>query len=942
MRLFLLTFCLLTCLFSKAQETGSIVGKLTDKEMNNDPLAFANVLIKGTTKGTTSDFDGLYEIANLVPGNYTVQYSYVGYETIEIPNVEIISGKVTTINVPMAANEGMQLDEIVITTVSRKDSETALLLDQKKAVEMKTSIGAQELARKGVSDVATAVTKTTGISKQEGSGNVFVRGLGDRYNVTTMNGLPLPSNNPSNKNIDLEIFSTDIVEYIGIDKTYSTKNYGDFAGANIDIASKNYTGSGFIELGVGVGGNSEAIGVSTFYLNDGPNFSGFYSKDYPAFPLNNYNFSTSWDREVGPTPINSSISLKGGDSFNLGEDSRLSFFAVGSFDNDYSYKEGIVRGGVNVSGVPDNDFDSFDYSYNTNSTLMSNIAYRLGKHTFKYNVLYLNSSSQKQQEYYGIIDKDDDAAQGGGFIQRAAFERTTLLVNQFLGDIKLKDNLDLNWGVSYNSLDNVVPNRRQATILPVNSNDPDGPKSMQLISSSSDNHRFYHTLNEDEFAANIATTFKFNKNEDDEFLSNLTLGYSGRMKQINFEATQFNFRILQRDNNNNVQQQPIIQDIYNLDAYFNQQNINEGYFRIETFRGTATTPNVAVLAPQTYGGDQNIHAGFISGTHKFSPKFTAVVGLRGEKINQSIEWNTSLNSGGPSELDSFELLPMTSLKYELTEKQNLKFAASKTYTLPQYKERAPFLFQDIGGDTYGNNGLYASTDYNVDLKWELFPKLTDIISFGVFGKLIQDPINTVTVNSAANDISYVNSGDEATAFGAEFEIRKNLFESETENETDYLKTNMSVGFNLSYMNTNQNLSDGKVIEETTAAGFPLSVTFTNSEDRLSGASDLLLNADISYSKEFSKDKDISATLAYNYFSDRIYALGVQGKGNLVDQAVNTLDFIVKSTLNKNISLGLSAKNLLNPSIERIQDTQNVIVRSYKGGVDLKLSLSYRF
>uniref|UniRef100_UPI003EBB749F carboxypeptidase-like regulatory domain-containing protein n=2 Tax=Cellulophaga TaxID=104264 RepID=UPI003EBB749F len=134
MRLLLLTFCLLTCLLSRAQETGSIVGKLTDKEMNDDPLAFANVLIKGTTKGATSDFDGLYEIANLEPGTYTIQFSYVGYETVEIPNVAVLAGKVTTINVPMSANEGMMLDEIVITTVTRKDSETALLLDQKKAV----------------------------------------------------------------------------------------------------------------------------------------------------------------------------------------------------------------------------------------------------------------------------------------------------------------------------------------------------------------------------------------------------------------------------------------------------------------------------------------------------------------------------------------------------------------------------------------------------------------------------------------------------------------------------------------------------------------------------------------------------------------------------------------------------------------------------------------
>ena len=179
------------------QQTASVVGALSDKENNNEPLAFANILIQGTTIGTTSDFDGLYELPNISPGNYTIIFSYLGYETVTVENVLVSEGKVTTLNVPMGASEGVALDEVVITVSAKKDSEAALLLDQKRATTIKTSIGAQELARKGVGDVGTAVTKTTGISKQEGSGNIFVRGLGDRYNITTLNVLPLPSNNPS-------------------------------------------------------------------------------------------------------------------------------------------------------------------------------------------------------------------------------------------------------------------------------------------------------------------------------------------------------------------------------------------------------------------------------------------------------------------------------------------------------------------------------------------------------------------------------------------------------------------------------------------------------------------------------------------------------------------------------------------------------------------------
>ena len=116
MKQFLYVLALFLGLSAGAQQTGTLVGTLIDREMNDEPLPFANVLIKGTTKGTTSDFDGLYEIASLEPGTYTVVFSFLGYETVEIPNVVIEAGKVTELNVPMSANEGVALDEVVVTT----------------------------------------------------------------------------------------------------------------------------------------------------------------------------------------------------------------------------------------------------------------------------------------------------------------------------------------------------------------------------------------------------------------------------------------------------------------------------------------------------------------------------------------------------------------------------------------------------------------------------------------------------------------------------------------------------------------------------------------------------------------------------------------------------------------------------------------------------------
>ena len=942
---------LLTALFSVmslaavGQTTGSIVGLLTDKEFNNEPLAFANVIIKGQNTGTTSDFDGLYALEDLPVGTYTIIYSFVGYETVEIDNITVEQDKVTTVNVPMGASAAT-LEEVVITTTVRKESEVALLLQQKNAVTQKTAIGAQELSRKGVGDAATAVSKVTGISKQEGSGTVFVRGLGDRYNVTTFNGLPLPSDDPARKNINLGIFNTNIVENIGIDKTFNPNQYADFAGANINIDSKNSMSDGIISVSVNSGINTLTQSQDEFFRTDGPDNYGFYDINYPAFPLNNYNFETSWDRRSAELPANLGLTLQGGDSFQLGDDTKLTVFGIGAHSNQFQYREGVSRGGVEVSGIPNADFDYVNYQFSTNTTLMGDVGIKHKNLNLNYSGLFLNTSNEQQLENYGVIDKDDDASQGGGFIQRGVFTRTDLIINQLHADFEINERIDIRASGSYSFLQSAEPNRRQVTLVPQDLDEPDGPKSFEFVSAASSNHRFYADLYEEEIASAFETSIKLFKNTEDEFDGKLDLGFSSRNKEVDFSATQFNFRILRGAGI----VQPIVENIYDVDAYFNQDNLNAGLFRMETFRGSADVTNA--LDPQTYGGTQSILAGYANFTYSLNPQLTMVVGLRGEQINQDIAWSTSLDPDGDSNsLDVFQLLPALSMKYSLSDDENLKFAASKTYTLPQYKERAPFLFQEVNQDYFGNPFLIASTNYNFDAKWELFPSDSELLSVGVFGKLIQNPINTVTIQSAANDISWANTGDQATALGLELESRKVLMSRESEYADFTNKQKLTAGVNLAYMKTKQTLSGDKVFQES-----GLSFDPTYSSTGITGASDLVANADISFYKDFKEHRNILLTLAGNYFSDRIFALGNFGKGNIVEKGVPTLDFVARAQFTKQLSVGISAKNLLNPSIERFQEAVDgdvnpirdriqetaTTVLSFKRGYDLKISLNYIF
>lgn len=213
----------------------AIIGKITDVAFNNEPLAFANVYIKGTSKGVTSDIDGIYALENIKPGTYTLIYSFVGYETVEIPNVEVNPKKVTHINVPMGQSAAA-LDAVVIKTTTRRTSESVLLLEQRKATQIKESIGADQLSKLGVSDAAGATTKISGISKTDGGGAVFVRGLGDRYLFTSLNGLPIPSDNIERKNINLNLFPTRLIESIDVSKTSSPNISADQASGNINIS----------------------------------------------------------------------------------------------------------------------------------------------------------------------------------------------------------------------------------------------------------------------------------------------------------------------------------------------------------------------------------------------------------------------------------------------------------------------------------------------------------------------------------------------------------------------------------------------------------------------------------------------------------------------------------------------------------------------------------
>lgn len=940
MRLLFFILLLIAASITTAQTKGTIQGTVLDKESDNQPLPFANVFIKGTQTGTTTDIDGVF-VFQADPGTCILVFSFVGYQTLEVANIVVKAGEVTTLdNVIMNAAEGVSLKEVVVKASTKKESVAALLTEQKKATEIKTAIGAEELSAKGISDAAGAVTKISGVSKQEGSSNVYVRGLGDRYLNTTLNGLSLPSNDINKKNIDLNIFSADVIENVSISKAYSSKFYSDFAAGNIDVTSKNYSGDGFIEAFVSSGFNSRAIGED-FVKNTGTGQFGFYGRyDHAPFAVV---LSHGVDPIESPMPpVNLGIGLNAGKSFDIGEESRLNLFLTASFDSNYEYRKGET---TNYTLVENKSFEQAEeYEFGTTTTVMGNVGFKYNEnHSFKFTSLFINKSSD-QTSYFGTdgLGRNRDAIVNSdlGFYQmNVQFNQDLITVNQLIGGHNINDKLKLDWGIGYNRVFAYEPDRKRISIENYQlalDNDP-ATNPVFFTNNEFDNQRYFQDIEDEELNGRINLAYSpFEKVK-------INIGYSGRMKERDFENIRYGYRFANDD-------LPIT-DVNNLNTIFNVGNLNtdgNGLFSTVAFRSVfpqVGSANVPGNPENTYNGKLDVYAGYINAEVNINDNWLIVPGFRAESFSQRIDYNViNLPPNDPGFRESKEAfyLPSLSIRYAINDDQNVRFAFSKTVSNPEFKEIAPFVYEGVSQRIGGNPDLLNDPSYsevfNFDLKYEWFFGSSEIFSIGAFAKQINNPVNLVVAFDATGTQRYFRTGDKANIYGAELELKKNFLLDEDD------QPKLSAGLNVTYMYTNQDLFeniDGSIFD----------TSFNRKEDQLQGASPLIINADVNYSPTFNNYKP-TASLVFSYFSDRIDALGSGQLGNVIEKAVPTLDFVWKNKIKEGLQFNISAKNLLDPSIKYIRETTagDVIVTSangkgvtnYKRGITIGASLKYNF
>ncbi len=932
-----------------AQETGSISGTLLDKEVNNQPLPFANIVIVGTTLGTSTDFDGKYEINNIPTGTYTLEFSFTGYEIIRIPEVVVAPDKVTVIDTALGATAAA-LEEVVIKVQTNREREEALLLEQKNAVQIKESIGAEQLTRLGVSNASAATTKISGVSKAEGSGDIYVRGLGDRYLSTTLNGLPIPSDNIDKKNIDLELFPTRFIGNVSISKTFAPSNSADLASGNIDIVSKQVTKTKDIGVSVSAGVNSNVADNDIFSnfkvtANNDDISLGIYSREFEASNLVNAITQQSWNTAEISTPISYGFGFNIGGI--LGEARNFKLYFSGGQSVDHEYREGLFREydqGNLRDVVPEDDLKR--WLRTVNSTAMLHSQYKISDdHKLSFNSFVINkvfeetleAGRERTTEFFEELDNIEEGSQ---FLRDQNIKNTFLSATQLIGEHKLSEKNNLEWAAGFNYLVANEPNRirNEVNILNDNSNTPENEDgAIELgFTGGFQQRKSVQEITDQEINARISDKWVLKQNEDEEDIFVLNVGGDFRNKTRDFLSQFFGVE------EGNVAINPTSIDA--IGDIFTQQNFDTGALQLNT------------QPIDTYDAELLSYSGNANFTGTFN-KFTAQVGVRYQKDEIDVNFDvgnfvnplTGQARIGSSNKEYDNFYPYLNLKYSVNEKLALRLSGSLGQTLPEFKEIAPFQYVSQVGQVFqGNPNVERSQNYNVDFKIEFFPKNDELISFSAFYKRIEDPINRGLQRGGEDIFSYFNTGDRARILGFELEGRVYIIKKRESNP------NLRLSGNISYLDHVQDLKD--VIREDGT----LQQTFKygdRTEIGLEGASDWISNLSLTFNS--GEKFPYELTLIGNYTSDKIFALGAPRNqqqpdtffnGEIIEKGFVTLDFIANKQINDNWSIGLTAKNLLNPTIERTQFIQEVVsgdqfedtILSYSTGINTSLSVSYKF
>jgi len=882
-------FILLLVLSTMTVMAGNIKGTVLDKQ-TKEPLTGATIQITGTAQGVVADIDGNYTL-NVNDGTYTITVRYIGYKDILLNSIKVKAE--TLLNFEMES-DAQALGEVSVVAKKNLEGERALQMERQKATLAIENLGAKEMSIKGISNVEEGVKKITGISIAS-AGQLIVRGLGDRYSTTTLNGLPIASPNPDNKLIPLDIFPASTVQNITVSKVYDASAFADYSGAHIDISTKENVGSDFLSISFNAGGKFNTLGKDFYRMDrDGSLFKtpsldqkliDMSLTDYEEYARHNRLFNTSFQvsRKTALPEFGGNIGF--GKRFTLGGNEVSVLGSIG-VSNDLQTMDNASIRTLEATGNTLNEFNYDSYSNELKIAALGNLGYsfRTSDH-IGYTFFYARNAIDTYMRREGV-DYEDHHLIGSNNVTHIY----SLQNHQVNGKHYFGKQWDLNWSGSYSKTSSDEPDRRQVMFI----REDDQIKLFKL--NRQETMRYFGSLNEDEWVGDLTASYRFGDN------NKLQAGFTYKDKNRDYMGTRFYYNLNKLN--------PTITDIYDTNSFLNMENVENGSITIDRKK----------QPKDSYTAGNSIYAGYIATEYYPVAPLLVNLGVRYEISKQWVDYYTDGGKAERSELNKNDLFPSLNMKYQMNEKNSLRFAFSRTVTRPSFIEMAPFLYQESYGSAQirGNADLQNGYNYNIDLRYELFEKNGDMLSITAYYKHLKAPIERVQTLSGGSAVHSFRNADNGMATGVEIEFRKEIVKD------------LRFGVNGSYMYTNVKLPEGGA--------------YTNSQRALQGASPYLANADLTYSPAFSNDRQLSVALLYNLQGPRIHSVGISGLGDIKQQPVHTLNFTGSYRFNRRFAVKLQVNDLLNQDILFKQEVpttgDKVEVERFRKGTGFEVGFSY--
>jgi len=945
----------------QAQSTkGIIAGKLVDSE-TGDPLIYANVHIEGTTFGAASDLEGNYRIVSVPIGKYTLKVTYMGYTETTVTDVVVNPGDVTKINVTLKP-EVLEAEEIVVTAKALRNTEAVLLKDRQKSIAVSDAISAEAISRSGSGDAAEAMTKVTGASVVDGK-YVYIRGLGERYSNTHLDGAELPTADPDKKAFQMDLFPSNLLDNIVTVKTFTPDKPGNFSGGVVDIGTKTFPEDFTLSFSTSAAYNTQTTlndefilypGGSTDWLgfDDGtrdiPDIYKDRSKaDWPTVTSARYDdeqaakldqlskaFNTTMSPEKRTAPINQSYAFSIGNQYSLfnrplGLVAGLTYNRSASFyDNGFTGR--YLYYGPNSNILEENiELEDSKGKLEVNWGALFNLGYKLSpNHQIAFNSLYTRNGESTARYQIGLWPEQYDIDDNVQFENRVLkYTERELYSLQLRGEHQLSSflNTNIRWIASNAANSQNEPDMR----FFANTVGYDNNGNLSYAATHSGFRppsRYFRDLTEDNknFSLDITVPFK----QWQSLNSKLKIGAA-------YTATDRTFRedIFTLEAAKNVDTQNDLRYYGDPEDYFSEEN--RGLLGQDTTRWGQISNVFGMVVPtpttkdkNNYDGELNISAGYMMFELPLLSSFKFIGGARYEKTDLLVVSQDTTAEKGKIKTD--DIVPSVKFIYVLNPDINFRASYTKTLARPTFREIAPFESIEFIQDfmLLGNPNLKRTIINNIDLRWEYFVRPGEIVALSGFYKRLENPIERFAIKGTNAQLKFDNS-EKATVYGIEFEIRKQL------DQVLPLLKYFNSGLNLSLVKSHIDIADVELEER-------LAMDSTASKSRvLQGQSPYLLNIDLSY---VNPEKHITLSLHYNTFGKRLANVSKGLTPDIYEMPRHTLDFTASKGLFNHLTLKFTAKNLLDAKYEEKfdfdSDFKEYIYQSYRLGRSFSLGLSY--